>query len=330
MVRLFPYPTLVGSVDLRVSAPTVDGTPEPIVAAREIGLWRLDRSWSRARIEVTARVPVDELGPLGADDLRVIATVNCAATNLRTTTPLEPGDDPAEWRGVVTLDRALLLEQAQLTATVVGTVEDEPHRFIGRSDPLPIPLREPRHSAIPGGSIVIRWRDFAATEPGEAPVPEALRGEVSWLDVTPLDGPVLYLNDGIDGLRRLLDERPGRNAAERAAREAILDGIAVPAIVGLVNAAVDRAFANAAEDDGAPEIPSGWEGDVLRALLPHMFPETSDPDAAFLELVRAADDPDVAADRQSRIVSAAGRFAKVANHTRSVINALAPREDAHD
>jgi hypothetical protein len=180
-------------------------------------------------------------------------------------------------------------------------------------------MQPPRDVNVSQGRIPSRWRDFTTTEPGENPIDAAYHGEISYVDLDAADGPVIYLNDGVKGVRPLLEERHGRTRLERAIREASLDAIAQPAIVAIANAALS----DAAPGDDADEIDwpaDDWKRGVLESLLPLMYPDREAE--AALETAVTSMAGDGAADVQTRLQAAAGRHLKSTNHVLGVLRAL--------
>jgi hypothetical protein len=117
--------------------------------------------------------------------------------------------------------------------------------------------------------------------------------------------------------------RTGRTGIERAARETALDLVAVPAIVSMVNVALAAAgpLQEEEEEEEAAQWPDGWQRDVLRGLLPLMYPDR-DPDVALGVGLRALTSGEDAQDVQSRALGAASRLVKATNHMRGVITTL--------
>jgi hypothetical protein len=182
-----------------------------------------------------------------------------------------------------------------------------------------IDLHPPWVPEITGGQMAVVWRDFSKTATGQNPIDPSLQDEMSFLDMSLPEGPVIYLNERVPGLRRLLDVRIGRTGIERAARETALDLVAVPAIVSLLNVAL--AAAGPLQEEEAAQWPDGWERDVLRGLLPLMYPDR-DPEVALGVALRALTSGEDAQDVQSRALGAASRLVKATNHMRGVITTL--------
>ncbi|MGY1640834.1 hypothetical protein ACI782_06825 [Geodermatophilus sp. SYSU D00703] len=320
---LFPYPVLETEPTLRLSNPTVDGQPTPLLAREgHLDLSEVKAGWKEARVHARVQVPVEELEAIGVHHYEVVLTLHCGPTNLRSTVTLEPsgGTRTGQWTGALDIPRMMIRERAAIYATVTGTVADVPHRWLGRSRDVSVDLHPPRIPEISGGQVPVMWRDFSQTGEGQNPIDPSLHDEVSFVDMSLPEGPVLYLNDRVPGLRRLLDERTGRTYAERAVREMALDLVAVPSIVSMANVAL--AAAGPPEEGGEPQWPdSDWQRDVLRSVLPLMYPDR-EADAALSVAVRALTSTDDAQDVQSRLLGAASRLSKATHHVRGVIKHL--------
>jgi hypothetical protein len=317
---LFPYKTLDVEPGLHLSSPVVDGEPAPLLSREgRVSLHDLPSDWKVAKLQVRATIPPDAMDSIGARAPRSVLTVHCGPTNLRAVCALQAGDGAGDWTGAVELARMHLHESAQLYVTVTGTIDGIGDRWLARSKPWSIDLQPPRDVEISGGQIPCRWRDFSQAEPGENPIDPAFHNETSYVDLNALEGPVIYLNESVDGLRRFLDQRPGRPRLGKAVRETTLDLIAQPTLVAMANAALVAAIPDGSEGIDWPG--ESWQRGVLESLLPVMYPDR-DPTAALAVAVEAISSGDGALDVQTRLQAAAGRSIKASNHTLSVLRAL--------
>lgn len=320
---LFPYPVLDTEPTLRLSGPTVDGQPAPLLSRENrVDLSELPGDWAEARVNVRVQVPVEELKQIGVSEYGVVLTLHCGPTNLRATVALEPsgGASGGQWTGSLNLSRIVLRDRATVYATVVGTIDGVAHRRLGRSRDIPVDLSPPRIPEITGGQVPVLWRDFRQTANGQNPIDPSLHDEMSCLDMSLPEGPVIYLNERVPGLRRLLEVRTGRTQVERSIRDTALDLVAVPAIVGMANVAL--AASGSTEGGDEAEWPnSDWQRDVLKTLLPLMYPDR-EAEAALGVAVRAVTSGDEAQDIQARLLGAASRLVKATPHLRGVIKTL--------
>lgn len=319
---LFPYAVLSTAPTLRLSSPTVDGESAPLLSREgRVDLSELADGWNEARVNARVEVPVDELAELGVRKYEVVLTLHCGPTNLRSTVPLEPsgGEGSGQWTGAIDLPRMVIRDRATIYATVTGTVDDVPHRWLGASPQISVDVHPPRVPEISGGQVPVEWRDFSETNENQNPIDPSLHDEMSFVDMSLPEGPIIYLNERVPELRRLLDMRTGRTRAERAIREMALDLVAVPAVVSMVNVAL--ADAGPPDEGGEAQWPGGWQGDVLKSLLPLMYPDR-EPDAALAVAVRGLTSGEDAQDAQSRLLAAAARLVKATPHVRGVIKQL--------
>jgi hypothetical protein len=319
---LFPYAVLDTSPTLGLSSPTVDGEPAPLLSREgRVDLSELADGWKEARVNARVEVPVDELEELGVRKYEVVLTLHCGPTNLRSTVALEPsgGERSGQWTGAMDLPRMVIRDRAAIYATITATVAGVPHRWLGASSRISVDLHPPRMPEVSGGHVPVVWRDFSKAGEGQNPIDPSLYDEMSFVDLSLPEGPVIYLNERVPELRRLLEMRTGRTRAERAVREMALDLVAVPAMVAMVNAAL--AAAGPSDEGGEAQWPGDWHGEVLRSLLPLMYPDR-EPDAALAIVVRGLTSGEDAQDVQSRLLAAAARLVKATAHARDVIKRL--------
>lgn len=325
---LFPYQVLDTDPTLTLSGPTVDGLPAQLLPREgRVDLSALPVGWRTARVNARVQVPTEALKQIGVRQYEVVVTLHCAPTNIRVTVPLEPsgGDGRGQWTGGVELPSDLLRDRAVLSATVAGTVDGVAHRWLGRSREVAVDLCPPRMPEITGGQVPVVWRDFTIAEDGQNPIDASLHDEMSWLDMSLPDGPVIYLNERVDGLRRLLDVRTGRTRVERAVRDTALDLIAMPAIAAMANVALAAAAPPAGTAD-AQWPTADWQRDVLVTLLPLMYPDR-DAEAALSVAARAIAGGDDAEDVQTRLLGAASRLVNGTRHVSGVVTALESLEE---
>ena len=326
---LFPYEVLSTDPALQLSSATVDGEPAPILPREHhVDLYEMDRNWHVARAQARVEVSAEELERVGATEPKVVLTLACGPTNLRATVPTRAHRRIPIWTGEVEMPRVMLHTRGELYATVTATVDGTPDRWLGRSRSWMVDLVVPKIPEIAGGQIPVKWRDFTTAEQGEDPIDPTLHSEVSYMDLEAADGPIIYLNDRVLGLRRLLDERTGRSRLERSVREVSLDLIAQPAIIAMGNAAL--VAARGLEEDGEPRWPTeSWQRGVLETILPLMYPDR-EPEAALRTAVRALEEVDDAVDVQQRLQAAAGRSIRSTKHTLGVMKALELQDEEED
>lgn len=325
---VFPYDILETEPVLSLTHPRVDGK-EVQILAREgaVDLFDLD-GWAEARLNVRVQVPGDEIKKLGVTAYSVVASVNCSPTNLRYSTVCERTGSTDQWVGEVTLPRTLLRDRAEIYATVTGMVGETANRYLGRSTAIRVYLSPPASPEVSTGQIPVVWRDFSEIEEGQNPIDPALHDEVSFFDISAQDGPVIYLNTRVTGLRRLLEDRPGRSALDRSVREVVLDEIAEGGLIGMFNAALTAA--RGAAEEGKADWPTvEWQKGVLQALLPLVYADR-EIDAALQTAVESMDSAEDAQDLQARLQAAALRHLRATRNLTRMIKALESLSDEEE
>ena len=316
---LFPYDILDGSPNLVVSNPRLDGVRNGDLLRRDgvVELHAVEGPWYRARMHANVRLPEDRLKALAADH-RVVCTLHCPSTNLRTGVVMEPDPGrPGSYSAEIELERTLLHKRARLEAVVAGTISGIEHRYLARSNSVDVRLEAVQGPEV-SGDLDIRWRRFDQAHEGLAALDPALHDQLSWLELDRAEGPRLWLNDHVDWLRRLLDERGGRSKLERAVRDAVFDGIATSATLAMFNAAVAAAYE--LDQDSEEPWPGEWREAVLRTLLPLMYPDR-EPDDAIRQVMDSAD-PLGVQDVQARAHAAVARLLRTNVNAGRAIAAL--------
>jgi hypothetical protein len=234
------------------------------------------KDWQIARFDVEVTVPVEEVNKLNerGADARVLAVLQCTATQYRATVPLtlEAGES-AKWIGHVELDRNNFSGKVTVHALVVGQVHGLANRYLGMSDEWTIYFDEP---AIPPltGTMRVSWVDFEH--------PDDLVFLTSFCEhafYTDLDSaqPTLYLNSSkkFDGLRALLGDRK-RPEAERPLHNAERISIVRTVWMALFNTSI-ASIIQPEDEDEMPDWPADdWKQKVLKKLLRRIYPLDSD------------------------------------------------------
>jgi hypothetical protein len=140
----------------------------------------------------------------------------------------------------------------------------------------------------------MEWRDF--TDESE-PQLHAYRDD-PWVLEAAGDEPTIYLNSSVEGFRAVLEG--AGSGPEKALRDVLATHIASEAWVCMFNAAAYAAMV----EDGDAQWPGGWQEDVLRRMLPDIFPDRS-PDDALVEVVSRREDGHNGGDLQTRVLHAA-------------------------
>lgn len=291
-MQAFPYKTLWDEIDCLISDLIVDESDQAKqhlrTDNRTIELSAINKPWETAAFEVELSCTEQELGDLQEDDVGAIAVLHCPATGRRVSKHLHRVDKngTVSFTGTLKIVKAEYAGKVEMRPVIVGRVDGMPHRFLGNGQSWTIHVDTPSPFEVTG-SIPVQWKDF--TDSDETPDLTEFEKELFFLDLSA--GPRVFLNKGFDGLAELLQEDKGRKPLERAFHEAEHYSIARSVWVALFEtaaSAVDRP-----DEDAAPDWPSEqWQEQVLRKLLPRIFPDQSDHDA----LMRLYEDRHTRAD----------------------------------
>ncbi|MEV5793001.1 hypothetical protein [Streptomyces sp. NPDC052192] len=260
-----------------IVAVRVDGKPLPYTNVskdeRVVALHQSGRAgWEEAVLDVSVRLPEDELSAGRWQDVTCLTVLTEKATNARVTAPLRLGPDGTR-TGSVTLSRPSHLRRATLSVVVVATVEGEPGRLIGTCEEhWYIDLAE---------TTPVRQRDIEIVQVDFADgTRDWLRQyqDSSWVVETSGDMPTVYLNTtAVEGLVTLLSASGG-SPAERIVREMTASQVAQDAWTAMFHSAVSDLDV---DEDGTPIMPNGWRESVLRAMLPDVLPGRQLTDALY-------------------------------------------------
>jgi hypothetical protein len=277
VIPVFSYPTLFGDVDLEVVSVLVDGVDLPYAQIskieRTVALDQGGRSeWETATFRLRATLPEDEAASGPWSDLTCLSILTEKATNSRSSSLLTV-DSNGHWHGAIDLIRGSHLNRATLSLAVVGTVGGVAGRLIGQA-------RQDWYADLTA-TAPKRQRAIEITQADFAHGPdEWLRPfkESPWIVDTTGDTPIVYLNTGgVEGLLEILNGTGG-SMTERTVRETTAAQIAHDAWTAMFHTAIaDLDF----DEDGTPQMPSGWKAKVLQLMLPDVLPGRQFNDALY-------------------------------------------------
>ncbi|MFJ9829450.1 hypothetical protein ACIRSU_34495 [Streptomyces sp. NPDC101160] len=279
-MKVFPYPRLRGTVSLRVDSARVKAPAQPreqldsrarSVIERVVALGAAEtEDWETATLTVSATIPAkatDSDGPWS--EVVVVAVLTDRTTNTRVTSMLaRETEDGRDWRGELPLLRCDLHDRAVLTVQVIATVDGVPGRIIGEAaEDWIVDV----HSDVP-----TREQSFDIREVGFAKGPRWLQSfsEAPWIVNASGAVPTVHINTDFEGMVDVLGAEGGRP-----------EGLVNAMLVSQMAAEVWTAVFHSAigdleiEDDGTPLFPHGWQGEVLREMLPDVVPERTVEDA---------------------------------------------------
>ncbi|WP_425833281.1 hypothetical protein [Streptomyces fractus] len=315
-----PYPTLKGTIALRVQAASVKGADGDwehldvaVSADRTTALGSADTvGWDTARLRVSATIPAKAMA-VGEpwSNVKVLAILTEGATNLRATAVLRPTDEPTEWVGDLDVLGSDLSHRASLTVQVVGTVGGVPGRILAEStEDWIVDVRAARPE---------RSQTFTVHETAFSRSPMWLRNmaDLPWSVNAAGKRPEVRLNTDIERLAELLDAQGDTPA-----------GIVGGLLLAQLGEAMWTATFHAAlgdlefdDEDGAPLFPSDWRGEALRDMLRTVLPDRT-PAEALREVHRRRTGDHGWAELQSRIQAAAQERAGLAKAVRETVRAL--------
>lgn len=293
--RAYPFPRLFSEVALAVTSIRVDGDQLPDynvdAESRTIALYASGRSnWREAELFVRVEVPLQELKVKGLDDAatHVLVRMNCARTNLRSGQLLALKNGVAEVR--LSMRKEHVIDKATLEGFVIRDAEDGFARILREAEPWEISFSEsqsqsnlPRPSR-PGGLrqfIDISWQDFRDPQVISGALTPFAR-EAYFFDVE-AETPTLYLNRGIEGYHSLL---AAHDAASGSRTENVFRELEFKRVsLGVWLALCFEAISCIVEDENRElAIPDGWRGEILKLILPRIFPGES-LDSAYQKVV---------------------------------------------
>jgi hypothetical protein len=279
-MKVFPYERLRGTVSLRVDAASVKAPEQPrerldsrarSVVERVVALGLADtEDWETATLTVSATIPSKATEPDGPwSDVVVVAVLTDRTTNTRVTAKLVPeAEGGREWRGELRVLRADVFDRAVLTVQVVATVDGVSGRIIAEAtDDWIVDARSETPS---------REQSFDIKEVGFAKGPGWLRGftDAPWIVNASGTLPIVHINTDFAGITDVLGAE-GRGP-EALVNEMMVSQMAADVWIAVFHSAIGDLEI---EDDGTPLFPHGWQGEVLREMLPDVVPDRSLEDA---------------------------------------------------
>ncbi|MBQ0890527.1 hypothetical protein KBZ94_37355 [Streptomyces sp. RM72] len=279
-MKVFPYPRLRGTVSLRVDAAKVKAPEQPreqldsrarSVVERVVALGQAEtEDWETATLTVSATIPSKAMEPGSPwSEVVAVAVLTDRTTNTRITARLVPETEGGrEWRGDLQVLRADVFERATLTVQVVATVGGVPGRIIAEAaDDWVVDTR---------GDVPTREQSFDIKEVGFAKGPQWLRNFVDAPWIVNASGrlPTVHINTDFEGIVDVLGAE-GRGP-EGLVNELMVSQMAADVWIAVFHSAIGDLEI---EDDGTPLFPHGWQGEVLREMLPDVVPDRALEDA---------------------------------------------------
>lgn len=279
-MKVFPYERLRGTISLRVDAARVKAPGQPreqldsrarSVVERVVALGLAEtEEWESATLTVSATIPAKATEPGGPwSDVVVVAVLTDKATNTRVASRLLPeAEGGREWRGELQVLRADLFDRATLTVQVVATVDGVSGRIIAEAADDWI--------VDAGSDTPVREQSFDIKESAFTKSTGWLRKftEAPWIVNASGTLPTVHINTDFEGMTEILGAE-GRGP-EGLVNELMVAQMAADVWIAVFHSAVGDVEI---EDDGTPLFPHGWQGEVLREMLPYVVPERTLDDA---------------------------------------------------
>jgi hypothetical protein len=327
MTTLFPYDTLSAPLSLTISNLRIDDvkpTVDVLVPdARLVNAYLLpSQDWSTASFNITVsgnQAELEAFEKKGAE-FALHLVVSCSLTNTRQTIRLQPSAaGEIRWAGKIMLDRLSYRGRSAVYGVLAGTVNGSTNRFLGQTEEWSVHFDLPAILPLEG-SLPVKWLDF--TSERAASHLQANQHEPFYADLT-IHQPTVYLNSSIPGYQNLLSDRKGRSPLDAALHNSERVGIARAVWLQLFNASLAGITV---EEDEEPTWPGvEWQRQVLKALIPMMYEESSDAEALH-RAAEARGSNDGVRDLQSRAQLAISKRMGVARIVSQSMNKLSRTE----
>lgn len=321
MTTVYPYPTLVGKIDVTVRQASIDGVPLQLslVSQRErvVAFHQVERDdWVEGLLKLEVSVPNDELADGPWAGVTCVAVLTEGATNTRVVSRLQRARGEKHWNGEMRIRRSEHAARAVLEVSVVGSYGGVDGRIIGACD-MPWVVDFLARRATRQHETEIVEEDFR-----DGPR-EWLRPfkDAPWFIDTTGESPTILLNTSFEGFTSLL-------GGARGPLEKATAGLVAAHIAGEVWAVMFHAALGDLERDenGTPHLPGGWRESVLRAMLPDVLPGRPIADALTEAYGRRKEGGDWA-ELLPRIQYAASRRAQVPKNLTSAIRAVSRAQE---
>ncbi|MFE5326401.1 hypothetical protein ACFRCG_08420 [Embleya sp. NPDC056575] len=301
---IHPYAVLGGRVEVEITRVRVDGRPlDHAKISPSLQVVALDgaarNDWQEAVFDIRTVLPQEEITHGPWSELVCVAVLEESTTYTRTVQRLTRDRGSDTWQGSVWLRRSRHRSRATLGVQVVAAVEGVRGRRIGRSaTDWVIDLQ---------ADIPVRDREIRIVEADFRDGPYAwLRPlkDAPWFVDTCGEMPTVYLNQGVEGLTALLR---GGSSVEKATAALVNAQIAGDVWATMFHAAVSEIES---DEDGRPQVATGWRESVFETMLPDVLPGLSSTDA-LVELRARRQEGRGWSELQARIQYAAARRARL-------------------
>jgi hypothetical protein len=283
---IYPYPTLRGGIELKVTEVRADGNRVPLeppyASDSAIDVQQLiGNEWEQLTVDFDVQSQPQGLQSFEKEHGSVALTVvaSCRPTNVRqSATPARSALDPTLWSGRISLDRQSFREKVRLQGITTGQHNGVANRPIGFSNELTLHL-DPTDSFRVAGALRVVWCDFKSNE--APPLAKQFQDAPYVVDLDKAL-PEILLNSSFEGLEPLLRDSKDRTKIEQALHDSTRMSIARSVWMTLLGTAMSGIRCDDPDED--PEWPeSDWQAETLKRVLPEI-----DPTRSETELLRLA------------------------------------------
>jgi len=282
---IFPYPTLRGGVELKVTEVRADGEVVPVApaltaeGALDIGQLGVP-DWQRLSVKADVQTQPSALEAYEQKHGRVALTLvaSCRPTNVRQALQCERSTlGPSCWSGILELARANFRERVVLQGILTAQANGVIHRPVGFTNRWSVYV-DPSDSFKVAGALRVTWCDFKSAS---APPVAKQFPDVPYVVDLDKSLPEIVLNESFEGLEPLLRDSTPRSRMEQALHESTRMSIARS--VWLTLLANSMSAIHGGEEGEDPEWPEReWQSEVLRRVLPEI--DSSRSEAELLRL----------------------------------------------
>ena len=283
---IYPYPTLRGGIELKVSEVRADGSrvnlEAPHASDSTIDVQQLvGDDWKKLAIDFDIQSQPQSFHYSETDHGSIALTVvaSCRPTKIReAVTPVRSTLDPSIWSGEILLERHAFREKVRLHGIATGQHNGTANRPIGFSNECTLHL-DPTDSFRVAGALRVVWCDFKSDE--APPLAKQFQDSAYVVDLDKAL-PEVLLNSSFEGLEPLLRDSKDRSKMEQALHDSTRMSIARSIWMTLLGTAMSGVRWDDPDED--PEWPeSDWQTETLQRVLPEIDPARSES-----ELLRLA------------------------------------------
>lgn len=270
---IFPYPTIRGGIELKVTEIRADGEVirvDPALLAEgtlEIGQLGLS-DWQRLSLAMDVQAQPSALEVYEQEHGRVALTLvaSCRPSNVRQALRCDRSTiGPSCWSAIFDLDRANFRERIVLQGILTGQANGVVHRPVAFTNRCSV-YSDPSDSFKVAGALRVTWCDFKSAS---APPVAKQFPDVPYVVDLDKSLPEIGLNSSFEGLEPLLRDSKDRTRMEQALHDSTRMSIARS--VWLTLLCDSMSAIHGGEDGEDPEWPEReWQSEVLRRVLPEI------------------------------------------------------------